>query len=889
MTRFIDWHVKRSAGKRVPGAMRDLGKKLLGALGAQLARSNISTGARQVQLPDGSIVRAAFHNGRPIVDYAPVEGGVEWTKLCSLQMDSGILDLGTNTQADITLSPTFADVAPTLYPGDSAKVNGVAAGRTLSLWGTPDGMQVIGEAGSSEPGESTALEGATQGGLTVTRAEKRTAQAVYPASLWTGLAHRFVQALYGTETAAYRAKPSGAAGIDISYATGGATYRVSQAFATGDTGIVDPEGTYDYWLAQATPTSITFTPMEATTTCGKMLHKAFQTGGIARAHRRRLEAYLLADLRPSATGATTVTFATPVTGNPFAYGWKFNERGSELAVVTYASGSARLWRRQLSINSSGAFVVTEADEAAVTLGQKSNILYPGELVTATAGARTHGSASFPSGSIDGASWDAPVYCYYIKGAADSGLDTLEVVRSFYSHGGTVDTPSEGGCGSLNNPNVSPCLAPSATDALCNHDSGERTANIAMGYYTTRYSSVRVVEMDINPGSGPSASGNNNLARTLFGVTWETIADPDNPITSFVTFGTDGSGAEGCVTNGGFWAASYGDPPPAANKILALEADVALADPECDCPQATDNDGAARPCLAMSYTCPPLGGDWVFQTLTFRVDAEVNLQSTTVATADGYRFTQSRDRAMPTVLLIPAGSATGCYLRERDVDVNFVSATRNRFTSAEHGVGISSEGESEVAYTITGTARCNYFSPTFGSQDVDSSLGNLAEGYEPYYRRYVQWPIDGVGEDTSGSLRSGVEAARGTFLGADGAAVALTGASGTVYSPSSPEVVTGAPQPTCGSIDITTLASVEARLIQYGLKVTGSGFTYLDDASGTAAIQGRGPLLCLLGSAFGYARFNDLATMRLTHPVMPLDYSSGYAGASIQYPSFVGYA
>lgn len=896
--RYPFWHKKRGDGPIAP-ALINLGKKLLARLDEQRRLSGVKTLQAQASLPDGSIVRAAFYDGVPLVDYQPALSAASGlTPLCSLFMDSGILDLGTNTAASVTLPPTFADAAPTLYSGASAEVAGTTAGRKLTLYGTADGrFQVIGEMAGTEPVASRAAEAAAEGVLSVSRVDKLQCQAAYPASVYTGLCQRFVQALYGSERAAYRAKTSGEAGIDIAYAAGTSTFRVNQAWGTGDTGLVDPDGSYTYAFVVATATALSVIDAAPTTPCGVLLQKALRAGAVLEQHRRRIEAYLLADLRPGTTGYT-LTFTTPITGSPFGYGWKFNERGSELAVVTFnnTSKKTRVWRRQLARDAStGRLVVTEVDEAEVALPQRSSPAFPGEIAKALAGSRTHTSAALGGASLAGVSWDAPVYCYYIQGPTDTGVDTLEVVYSFLSAGGAVVSPGEGGCGSAADPNDPICVKDEDTTDQCAYETGADTINVAMGYYTARYSSVRVVEIEVELEPETSSNG----VRQVLNLSWSTEPDYEAARDYFGTASNVAGafdGWEAGIYPHEDWAPLMESSPPPANGWFETQVASAHVDPSCDCPSWGDSGTPHPTWTAPGLSCdPPLPG-WSL-TPSYAVTANnVIRRYVVLATGDSYTISQSRRRSSPTMLFIPHGSATGVYLRERDIDVNFVSVARMQYDAAVENPTNNPAGwyiaRKDIRYGFSATGDCEYSGggPTY-NVPADGSANDFDQDYVPFWRFALSFPLGGAGT-TSGTVRAGPESVRGTWLGATGAAVELDGATGSVYQTSgTPSVVSDAPAPSCGNADMTLDGTTHAPLLQYGLQIVGagSGYGYDVDIYAPVVTDGRGPMLALIGANFGEARFANVITMQLTHPVLPLEFSAGYDGASIQYPSFVGYA
>jgi hypothetical protein len=130
-------------------------------------------------------------DGQPIVDIVPNKNVLTTALQCSLQLVSGLLDINTGI----------------VYFGDTTKCS-FGALYTLEL----NGSQFIAKGCiRNKPGKDqhddaanvlTAID--TDPVLTCTITDKANAQIELPASLWSGLTRRWMQAMYGTPLARYK-------------------------------------------------------------------------------------------------------------------------------------------------------------------------------------------------------------------------------------------------------------------------------------------------------------------------------------------------------------------------------------------------------------------------------------------------------------------------------------------------------------------------------------------------------------------------------------------------------------------------------------------------------------------------------------------------------------
>src|SRR5690606_22028903 len=187
MPRYTSWF-RRSLDNRVTGLAKDIGKKMLGRLAHRRDHGGPPTLVERHIMADGTTIEAKFVGGIPQLSIRTPETP-EGETLCEMYVESGLLDLGPNIAADASERfnrglPEFDDSPAMLYFGDAIscadKLNGKIrlSKRKLS-------SQCLGEFGS-DPTPSRLTDPA-----------KKQAQAVLPASCWTGLMHRYVAAIYG--------------------------------------------------------------------------------------------------------------------------------------------------------------------------------------------------------------------------------------------------------------------------------------------------------------------------------------------------------------------------------------------------------------------------------------------------------------------------------------------------------------------------------------------------------------------------------------------------------------------------------------------------------------------------------------------------------------------
>lgn len=186
MPRYPEWFKRVGDGATHPGAL-DIGKKLLGYLATRRQTPGVDTLVRRVKLDDGTVVEASFHGDQPRVIVYAADG----QEACELYVESGMLDLGPNIASDANKRfnrgpPEFDDRPATLYFGDGVDCAPGQAGL--------NGKIRINTTARTLRSECLPKNGGSVESRLRDPAKKR-AQAMLPASCWSGLMQRYVQAV----------------------------------------------------------------------------------------------------------------------------------------------------------------------------------------------------------------------------------------------------------------------------------------------------------------------------------------------------------------------------------------------------------------------------------------------------------------------------------------------------------------------------------------------------------------------------------------------------------------------------------------------------------------------------------------------------------------------
>lgn len=195
--RYSEWF-KRTGDATPSQRAVDVGRKLLGYLSIRRQTPGVQTLVERVTLDDGTVVEAAFYGDQPRVIIHTPDGG----EACELYVESGLLDLGPNIAPDAAQRfnrgpPEFDDRPATLYFGNGVQcVEGEP--------GLNGKVRIDSRSLSSQclPNQGNGIESR------LTDPVKKQAQAMLPASCWSGLMQRYVQAVYGGDALDYSATPT---------------------------------------------------------------------------------------------------------------------------------------------------------------------------------------------------------------------------------------------------------------------------------------------------------------------------------------------------------------------------------------------------------------------------------------------------------------------------------------------------------------------------------------------------------------------------------------------------------------------------------------------------------------------------------------------------------
>lgn len=341
MARWPEWFRRVGDGATHPRAL-DVGKKLLGYLAIRRQTPGVQTLTQRVVLDDGTVVEASFSGDQPQVTvYAP-DGG----EACELYVESGMLDLGQNLAADagsrFNRGPPVFDARPaTLHFGDGVDCHAGEPGLNGKIRVNPATRQI-----SSEclPKQGRSVQSRLRD------PEKKLAQAMLPASCWSGLMQRYVQAIYGGDAVKYSGSKTALTvnGVEL----GCTSERV--------TGLVEL-GAELVFITIAGSTA-TWNAVEFTA-CGKSVYAAYLTA--KRANKTALaDKFLTVALScamPSKIKGGAVQGSLSGAGKPtIASGWQFSRVGAEAAAVLYDEVRAcELWRLTFT-RSGSAVTVSEA-------------------------------------------------------------------------------------------------------------------------------------------------------------------------------------------------------------------------------------------------------------------------------------------------------------------------------------------------------------------------------------------------------------------------------------------------------------------------------------------------------------------------------------------------
>lgn len=392
------------------GVAIDAGKKLLGYIANQKRLSGVDSMVQRISVQDEAgavwVVEARFDKDIPSVRIFPPNGG---DAMCELYVESGLLDLGPSIAGDAGDRfnrglPAFSEDPARLYFGtDVACVAGQP--------GLNGAVRLQGQNISSDCLPNIGNGIASR----LTDPVKKQAQALLPASCWSGLMQRYVQAVYGGDTLDYSATATTLTveGVPIGH------------YTEGSWGLVQV-GAELRFVSMSAGGAVQFFPLKFKTQCGLVVFRAWQA--------RREEPYadkLLTialstcypDLGGMTTGATEPALAFTST-----YAWQFCATSPEAHSVRYSEDP------QDAVLLKATFT---AWDASFTTVEQTPLPPPrwGCVIGSPGYTGTIGRSGLNFLAYEEV-FDAPVHCYYDG-------DDLVVVRHYVESQAAPVVPQEG--------------------------------------------------------------------------------------------------------------------------------------------------------------------------------------------------------------------------------------------------------------------------------------------------------------------------------------------------------------------------------------------------------------------------------------------------------------
>ena len=406
MPRWPEWFRKVGETATHPAAL-DVGRKLLGYLATRRETPGVQTLVKRVTLDDGTTVEASFTGDQPqVIVYAP-----DGQETCELYVESGMLDLGPNIAADAGERfnrgpPEFDDRPATLYfgdgvdcrqgePGLNGKVRVNVGTKTLKSECLPKNGRSV-ESRLRDP-------------------VKKKAQALLPASCWSGLMQRYVQAVYGSTA------------LDYSASTTALVIAGASIPATASIGLIAIDGELRFVVFDADSGALDVRACVPSGPCFSACLELWRSlperddADIAR--KRKVLSIALSGCK---IGKSLETVSTGVSGNAFfpnRPAMHFADDGKSAAVVLESGGTATAYRVTFGISAG------RVTASASSVGAGRVITDPNAWPMRVAGAASAFAGNvisepgFQDGDAlsDGSNFDYPVYAICTP-------DGIDVVR-----------------------------------------------------------------------------------------------------------------------------------------------------------------------------------------------------------------------------------------------------------------------------------------------------------------------------------------------------------------------------------------------------------------------------------------------------------------------------
>lgn len=480
--RWPEWFRKVGDTATHPAAL-NIGKKLLGYLATRRESPGVQTLVKRVTLDDGTVVEARFDGDQPRVTVYAV-GGEQ--AACELYVESGLLDLGPNIAPDAGKRfnrgpPQFDDRPATLYFGTGVGCSDSSPGLNGKIKIDLASRHVTSECLPSQGGGIQSR---------LTDPKKKQAQALLPASCWSGLMQRYVQAVYGGDSLEYSGTPKTLVieGIDIpaEASMGLVAHNGKLRFVVFDpaTGVIDAYA--------CSPTSSCFAA------CLDLWRSMPEHSD---ADDERKQKVLSIALSGCKVGRQLERINTGIVGNVYFSGrpaLHFSADGTRASTVVESGGTATAYEIKFSIvNNELLIAASSVSSGRVLTDPRAWPMRVSAMSSAFAG-NVISDAGFQDGGEleDGSEFDYPVYAL----CARNGID---VVRYSLLVSSDVATDSDDCVDAINRPtNFGP--EPPCSSSVRSFN------NVVSGYYCVGGAGVRWSAIE----KTTVAKGNDGLATEI---------------------------------------------------------------------------------------------------------------------------------------------------------------------------------------------------------------------------------------------------------------------------------------------------------------------------------------------------------------------------------------
>jgi hypothetical protein len=262
--------------------------------------------------------------------------------VCELFVESGLLDLGANIASDAT--SRFNRARP-VFAADPARLHFGTGMDCIGIGGLNGGVQV-GSRGAAFGLRSSCLgkAGSLPVGSRLHDPVRKQAQAVLPASCWTGLMHRYIAALYGGQSQHYRA------------GSGNVLELIAGSPSPTVVATLSPWSDKSWGLLQLAPGQLYFVSITDShvasfhsllfTSCGSAVFKFWRSmkkiTDAQKAAAMKVLTIALAEARPAPASVADITMT--VSGDHIGtYGWAFSPTNLKATTVLRSSTQSRVY------------------------------------------------------------------------------------------------------------------------------------------------------------------------------------------------------------------------------------------------------------------------------------------------------------------------------------------------------------------------------------------------------------------------------------------------------------------------------------------------------------------------------------------------------------------